>query len=248
MAIAAHEILAGLIPAHVSRHPAPREIVSNVTIGHIAVRPTPTPSPRPRPRIVSHTRTIAPPEKRAVPRTTSARAAPKQTVHRPAAAPPKPPTFTHAKPRRAIPAGGQGAGAGDRSGAGSLGAGNATGNGAGGNGNGAAAGNEPCGFVEFSDPHGSRFDPNTRGFWVDIRMTVHFPDGAADSLVLDYPWYYPNEASNPWSDRNLQDPNFPTTFQAPPPDKRASEPAIVQYVISHTRAGGYTLLKDCPAP
>ena len=148
--------------------------------------------------------------------------------------------FSHAKPVWDIPAGGQGASAGNRSGAGSAGNGIS--------GNGAAGGGEPCGFVEFSDPHGSRFDSRTHGFWVDIRLSVHFPDGRAESLLLDYPWYYASEASNPWSDQNLNDPNFPTTFQSPPPDKLANEPPLVRYVIAHTGPGGYTLLKDCPAP
>ena len=77
-------------------------------------------------------------------------------------------------------------------------------------------------------------------------MTVHFPDGHAESEILDYPWYYSGEAANPWSQRNREDPTFPTTFQEPPAARRASEPAIVQYVIEHTDAAGYTLLKDCP--
>jgi len=68
----------------------------------------------------------------------------------------------------------------------------------------------------FSDPHGSAFDPRTRGFYVDIRMRVHLADGSSQSLVLDYPWYYASESANPWSDENLRDPNFPTRFQPPP--------------------------------
>ena len=79
----------------------------------------------------------------------------------------------------------------------------ASGNGAGtqGNGNGAANGGQPCGFVTFSDPHGSQFDRHTHGFWVDIRMSVQLADGSRRSLILDYPWYYPSEAANPWSMR-----------------------------------------------
>jgi hypothetical protein len=168
-------------------------------------------------------------------------------IHRIAAARPKPPEVSHARPVWDLPAGAQGAGAGNKTGAGSVGNGVA-GNGAGdaGSGNGAAGGNEPCGFVDFSDPHGSRFDSRTGGFWVDIRLSVHFPDGHSESLLLDYPWYYASEASNPWSNQNLNDPNFPTTFQVPPADKAANEPPLVQYVIAHTGPGGYTLLKDCP--
>jgi hypothetical protein len=249
IAIAVHEILAGLIPSPFPRNPASNEVVSHVTIGRIVVRSTPTPRPKPTPRVVSHARAIAPAETRTVAHTTPGAASPKQILHRAGAARPKPPAFANAKPIWDIPVGAQGAGAGTHSGAGSLGNGSGSGNGAGGagSGNGAVAAAEPCGYVEFSDPHGSRYDPDARGFWVDIRMSVRFPDGHFESVLLDYPWFYQNEASNPWSDRNVSNPNFPTTFQPPPSDKRANEPALVQYVIAHTEARGYTLLKDCPA-
>ncbi len=124
-----------------------------------------------------------------------------------------------------------------------------TGTGAGGESpaNGAASGEQPCGFVTFSDPHGSHFDAQTRGFWVDIRMSVHFADGSSQSVILDYPWYYASEAANPWSDANLRDPSFPTRFQTPPPSKVGGEPPLVQYVVAHSTPDGMTLLRDCPA-
>ncbi|MBV8373573.1 MAG: hypothetical protein JOY69_09950 [Candidatus Eremiobacteraeota bacterium] len=243
-----HEVLAGLIPS--ARPSAPqREIVAHVTVARILVRPTPTPIPPSRPRVVSRTRIIAPTEPKVVPHTTTGIAARKESVHRIGAARPKPPVFSNTKPIWDIPVGANGAGAGNRSEAGSNGSG-ASGPGAGnsGAGSGAAAGNEPCGFVEFSDPHGSRYDPGTHGFWVDIRMSVHFPDGHSESVLLDYPWFYASEAANPWSDQNLNDPHFPTTFQSPPPEKRANEPTLVQYVITHSTREGLTLLRDCPAP
>jgi hypothetical protein len=102
--------------------------------------------------------------------------------------------------------------------------------------------------VTFSDPHGSQFDAKTHGFWVDIRMAVHFADGSAQSMILDYPWYYPNEAANPWSDQNLKDPNFPTRFQPPPAAKLGDEPPLVQYVVTHSTRDGMTLLQECPQP
>ena len=126
----------------------------------------------------------------------------------------------------------------------------ATGHGLGalGNGNSAASGDEPCGFVTFSDPHGSHFDPRTRGFYVDIRMSVHFADGTSQSMILDYPWYYATEAANPWSDQNLRDPDFPMRFQGPPVGRADGEPPLVQYVAGHSTADGMTLLKECPSP
>ena len=122
----------------------------------------------------------------------------------------------------------------------SAGNGNSAGPGAGsgtqGGGTGAASGAPPCGYVTFSDPHGSHFDPRTHGFWVDIRMSVHFADGSAQSMILDYPWYYSSEAANPWSSRNVNDPNFPTRFQPPPSERSpASRNSEVRHGPQHAR-------------
>lgn len=68
------------------------------------------------------------------------------------------------------------------------------------------------------------------------------------TTILDYPWYYPSEAANPWSDQNVKDPDFPTRFQAPPPEKLAEEPALVKYVAKHSTPDGMTMLRDCPEP
>lgn len=127
-------------------------------------------------------------------------------------------------------------------------AGAGSGSGEQGNGSGAASGDQPCGFVTFSDPHGSHFDTRTGGFWVDIRMSVHFSAGTSQSMILDYPWYYSSEAANPWSDQNLKDPNFPTRFQPPPAGKVAGEPPLVKYVMERSTPDGMTLLRDCPTP
>ncbi len=138
--------------------------------------------------------------------------------------------------------GGQGVGAGKVTDAGSLGSGGTgTGAGASGAGGGAQAGTQPCGFVTFMNPHGSHYDPQTHGFWVDVQMSVHFPDGHNESLMLDYPWYYPSSAANPFEHED-----DPMLFQSPPANKAAGEPAVVQYVIAHSAPPGITLLKDCP--
>jgi hypothetical protein len=246
VAIAIHEIVAGLIPRATSPPPE-HEIVTNAVITHVTMRalPTPTPPPPPRaPQVVSHARVIASAEPRIVPQTTTGVSARREVIHRVAAARPKPPKFTNAKPIWDIPVGAQGAGAGKASGAGSVGTGgNGTGAGNAGTGTGAAAGTQPCGFVTFEDPHGARFDPQTRGFWVDVQMSVHFPDGHAESLLLDYPWYYPSAAQNPF-----QNESAPMLFQWPPADKRGAEPPVVQYVMQHSEEPGITLLKDCPQP
>jgi hypothetical protein len=244
LAIALHEILAGLIPSG-SPPPAPREIVSHIRILHVAMHPpTPTPSPKPVPtprRIVSRARTIAPPETKRVARATGA-SAHREPVRRAGAPRPKPPKVVNSKPVWDIPVGGQGAGAGKASGAGSLGSGGAgTGAGAEGSGSGAAAATEPCGFVTFMDPHGAQYDRQTHGFWVDVQMSVHFPDGHSQTMLLDYPWYYPSANANPFENQNA-----PMLFQWPPPALRAGEPPLVQYVMQHSAPPGITLLKDCP--
>jgi len=245
IAVAIHEVVAGLIPGTVTP-PAEREIVTHGEILHVTRSAVPTPKPVPvqrRPRAVSHARVIAVVEPRTVARTVNGASAHREVIRRAGAARPKPPAFSHAKPIwDTVPVGAQGAGAGRASGAGSLGnGGNGTGAGTSGSGNGAAAGTEPCGYVDFMDPHGARYDRQSRGFWVDVQMSVHFPDGHAESVLLDYPWYYASSAENPFENQAV-----PMLFQWPPADKRPSEPALVQYVMQHSQEPGITLLKDCP--
>lgn len=228
--------MAGLIPTAEPVVPAAREIVTHAAIVHVAVaRIAPQPKPTPVPM-------------RAIRPQIHVRARPGRGGRRSAAvhladAPRVPLRLAASRPIWDVgspnPQTGTATGAGTQTGAGS-GSGNA------GNGSGTASGNEPCGFVEFSDPHGSRFDPNSHGFYVDIKMSVHYADGSTQAVLLDYPWYYASEAANPWSAENLRDPNFPTRFQAPPSALAGSEPPIVQYVAQHSTSDGLTLLRDCP--
>jgi hypothetical protein len=230
VSLALHEIVAGIVPTGSVVAPPSHEVVTRVRIVHVALRAAVTPQPRivripyrPPPhlaihRVVAHARSGSQP-----PRV-------KAAAHR-------------TRQSRPVWEVGNGIAVGQN------GAGSAVGSGAGaqdGSGNDAAGGDEPCGFVTFSDPHGSQFDPHTHGFWVDIRLSVHYADGSSQSMILDYPWYYPSEADNPWSDANLKDPNFPTRLQTPPPDKLGDEPPLVRYVIAHSTPDGMTLLKACP--
>jgi hypothetical protein len=204
----------------------------------IAARPIATATPHP---VVSHLLVVTPIRTHVLASVPAARGT-RRTRTAPGAAAPKPPAFSNSKPIWDVAAAGSGAGAGvSQSGNAGGTSGEST------SGDGSAAGNEPCGYVEFSDPHGSHFDPQTHGFWVDIRMTVHFADGSSQATMLDYPWYYPSEAANPWSQANLRDPNFLPRFQPPPVAKVAGEPPLVQYVIAHSTPDGLTLLKECPA-
>jgi hypothetical protein len=243
LSIALHEVVAGLIPPGFAHSPTSREVVTQAAILHVAIRRIPTPMPSPQlkanaaqlrpvvPRLGAHRAGLA---NRATLRV-AGRTSALQRVHVVEAPASKPVSYAASA---ATGSGARLAAAG--------GGGNASAGAPAGNGTAATSADPPCGFVTFSDPHGSQYDARTRGFWVDIRMAVRFADGTSQSLILDYPWYYSSEAANPWSDQNLKDPGFPTRFQAPPPEKLASEPALVQYVMHHSTPGGLTLLGDCP--
>lgn len=245
VSIALHEVVAGLVPRNLAQAPQPREIVTRTRILHVTLRRTPVPlrpaplhaviAVRVRPRAIVTPRPVEPPAVRAIARKAQGNAGARPAFHRITAA--------HGPaPAQLIAA--------STTGAGVAAAGVGAGSGPAARGNGGDANNAdgPCGFVTFSDPHGSQYDPGTRGFWVDIRMSVHFADGTMQSMILDYPWYYASEAANPWSDQNLKDPSFPTRFQTPPPSKSGGEPPLVQYVMAHSAPNGMTLLRDCPQP
>jgi hypothetical protein len=236
VSIALHEILAGLIPGKLMQMPSSREVVTRAQVLRVTIRPPATPAPRRARHVIAlaQPRTIA---------RAPGRARDPHAIHSASVPRPKPMTVTNSKPVWDMAIAAQpGASLAASGGPGGKGSGTT------GNGNGAAAADEPCGFVVFSDPHGSQFDRRTHGFWVDIRMSVHFADGSSQSMILDYPWYYASEADNPWSDQNLKDPNFLPRFQSPPAQKTDAEPPLVKYVIQHSTRDGLTLLKDCPTP
>jgi len=232
-----------VVSSNLAAAPERLEIVTRAQIVRVSLPPTPTPAPLPT--LIASSPRVSP-TARVIARIDEGRrggAAAKRDAESPQ---PRERDAHNSKPIWDVASGDAASGA-------SLGAtgaatGSGSGSGAQGNGTGAASGDEPCGFVTFSDPHGSHYDPRTHGFWVDIRMSVHFADGSSQSTLLDYPWYYASEADNPWSDQNLRDPNFPTRFQPPPADKGGTEPPLVQYVVAHSTPEGLTLLRDCPQP
>jgi hypothetical protein len=244
ISIALHEIAAGLVPRDLIAGPPSHELIAAARVTRISVKPTATPTPRPpAPDRVKQRRTVVATRFRPVP-SSEQRPGRRRATDRSASVAFRPTEFARSKPLWDTNAG---AASGSSTPA-QLGGQGGNGSGAAGSGNDATTGEPPCGFVEFSDPHGSRYDRQTGGFYVDIRMSVHFADGSSQSLILDYPWYYASEAANPWSARNLKDPNFPTRFQPPPVPKLVGEPPLVRYVIAHSTADGLTLLKDCPGP
>ncbi len=243
ISIALHEAAAGLVPRDLWR-PAPvREVVTRAQILRVSTRPAVVSTPQTA-HVVLPARAFVATAPALLPKAASARHTPRATpARRPALRQPPPVAASNGRPVWDA-AGSVNARALVASAAGAAGTGTAVG--AGGAGAAPASDDRPCGFVTFSDPHGSQYDSRSRGFWVDIRISVRFADGTTQSMILDYPWYYSSEAANPWSDQNLRDPNFPTRFQQPPPEKAADEPPLVQYVMAHSTADGLTLLRDCP--
>jgi len=230
-AIALNAILIGVFLGLGARpHPAEREIVANVAVLKV-IKATPTPKPKPKPTPTPHPAVIA----QVVDPGKSARV---EVVKRPAASRPKTVTKYHSKPIWDIPVGGQGAGAGRKGTVGSLGHGG-NGTGAGGEGNGSGG---ICGSVDFADSQEGSYDPSTNTTIYDgVQMIVHYSDGTAKTLTLDYPWHYRNPAMDPF-----KHPDAPMWFQFPPKSMRAGEPPEVQYVMQHSSPEGSTDLNLCP--
>lgn len=258
IAIALHELAAAFFH---SRQPAQEtpERITVAYIAHIERLATPKPTPRPivhiRPRVITTPHAVAPvnPAPAAPKRATQPEGAAKSiahTVHHaPRIVPVVVPRIARGGAGVAKRPGGTGAGGTAKgTGTGAGGQGNGTGAGGRGNGNGGyAAANEPCGYVEFVPNAEPIYDKSSGAFKETIKMTVHYPDGHDESTRLDWLWYYPSEAADPWSAQNLRlHPNAPVPFQQPPSDKAPNEPPIVQYVVQHSTPAGLTLLKDCP--
>jgi hypothetical protein len=223
--IALHELLAGLLPGRPSEEPV-RETVAHVTIARIERTAQPTPSPTPPP---AHAISLTP----------EGKAARREAIVHEGAPRPKPPHSIVATPDTYVPTGAQGAGAGAGSGAGSIADGSGgTGEGEAGNGGGAA----PCGEVDFQSLGDAAYDAATGRYErSNIIATVHYTDGTSERLRLDWTWSWPSEADDPF--KNLE---APTYFQFPPASQRASEPALVHYIMRYTTAAGATNLRDCP--
>jgi hypothetical protein len=204
--------------------------------------PTPPPTPRPTP----------PPALPPVPHVTLApipqRAAPRVAVH-PAAAQAAPRLAPPVSVPAAVAATGPGAaqGQGNAPGPG-AGAGNTTSGGTGGTGSGTVNADQPCGDVEFIPDDAPRYRGSTAV--ETIRATVRFPDGHTEAAEFPYPWIYPDAAdTDPWSARNIANPDFPARAQLPPPGADSSRfPELIRYILNHTRPDGTTVLQDCPNP
>jgi hypothetical protein len=232
--IAIHEVAAALIP-HPSSQAPEREIVTNVTIARVEQRARPTPLPTPTP---------TPPPVREIVHAalTSGAHAHVEPIKHVGARRASPPKSKLATPDVApVPTGGQGAGAQNGTNTGSTSAEEGTGNGTGttGSGNGAKL----CGAVDFQSRGRAAYDPSSGTYSrSNVVATVYYADGSSENIDLDWTWSWKSEDDDPFSNDDA-----PMLFQFPPADRIASEPAAVQYIITHTTTTGHTVLTDrCP--
>jgi hypothetical protein len=261
LAVAIHEVVLSLM--HVPSRPANSEEAAVTTkIVFETPRPTPRPTPTPKPTQPP----TPPPRITPAPHVTVAaiaqvagRAKGHPAPHRGggarhAKAKAKKAT-TYANPKAA------GAGTGTSTGQGSgdtpaVGGGlGGQGSGTSGNGNGSVNADTPCGFVDFAPYEAPRYRNGTA--YEPIQAKVTFPDGHTQSEKFPYPWIYPDgEQNDPWSDTNLRKAQSQVRpggeppealLQLPPPGADTSNyPSLIQYILSHTDANGYTVLKPCP--
>ena len=229
-AVALHEIAVAFIPRQRPIENQEEPLVAHVTIVRIVRTPMPAPTPTPTPQPIL-----------AASQTTAGGHARVEPIKHAGAKRPTPPKVVFATPEAPIPTGGQGAGAANGADAGSLSDanGNGAGNAAGGTGNGAAI----CGAVDFESTGIAKYDPQSGEYErSNIVATVYYADGSSARIPLDWIWYYKSEANDPFASSEV-----PLLFQFPPKEQRASEPAVVQYIMAHTTADGRTRLNDrCP--
>jgi len=229
-AVALHEIAVAFIPRQRPLENQEEPLIAHVTIARIVHTPTPAPAPTPSP-----VRILAPS------RTTAALRAHVEPVKHAGAKRPTPPKVALTTPQAPIPTGGQGAGAQNGTDSGSLSdtSGSGSGTGESGAGNGAGI----CGAVDFESTGLAKYDPQSGEYErTNIVATVYYADGSSARIPLDWIWYYKSEDSDPFASSTV-----PLLFQFPPKMQRATEPAVIQYIMAHTTADGRTQLNDrCP--
>lgn len=267
LAIALHEILFGFVRGPARPNDTEDTAVATTITIHAPPPPSPTPRPTPKPTPVPTPRPtpkVTPtPKPTPVPRITPPpriTPAPRQVAARPKGRPAKRNGggAPHAVPVAEATAGtyanpnttGTGVGSSTGSGPGAepaVGGGqNGPGTGNQGNGNGATNADVPCGVVEFKPTAAPRYSNGTA--YEPVEAMVTFPDGHRQAARFPYAWVYPDgERTDPWSDTNLKNPNFVTVLRYPPPGTDPSSfPPLIQYIIRHSDAGGYTNLQPCP--
>jgi hypothetical protein len=257
IALALHEVIAGLVPRRApdkKEEPVVSQIVTLITRTP-APTPTPVPPPTARPSVEPvvtfapvATRAQAAPRAVAPVRKTLGGLAAKRHVTV------VPPHSIHATPRAvafatAAGSGVQNGGSGSGAGPGVNGNGGlaGTGSGLGGTGNGSGGGVRPCGVVMLV-PIGNMLQQYRDGSrTVGIQLEVTLSDGQTVTDVLGWKFYYRREVDDPFSKRG-QDANTPPTLQLPPPgyDLEGRQKPATVFAVRHTNAKGFTDLEDCP--
>jgi hypothetical protein len=233
LALVLHAIGLWLIPRQRAIEAPQEAIVARVTLARIVATPAPHPSPM-----------LTPPPHRVIAFVPSGVHARIERIKHAGARRPTPPKVVYATPDAAIPTGGQGAGAQNGTNAGSVSNVNGNGNGTGDAGSGIGSGSAyPCGAIDFESIGVAALNDAT-GYYdrSNIVATVYFSDGSYQKTTLDWTWHYKSEDEDPF----LND-AAPMLFQFPPASQRASEPAIVKYIIAHTYVNGRAeLIENCP--
>lgn len=230
LAIAIVAVAALLVPGN-APPPPEQQTVARVLLVHPAPTSHPTATPTPPPPIVHRVaqRTVV-----VVPKVRVAAAAPVARVKIAATHPPELSHVTSAPPVAQTGSRGTGGTGNGQTGTQAVG------------GDALPAGQRPCGEVSFSVNGAVRYDRATQFYIYDnVSVLLRFPDGSHQSVPLDYPWRYKDEAGDPFAHDEAGGP--PTLFEFPPPALRAGEPPVVQYVMAHTSPEGFTLLESCPA-
>jgi len=253
VAVALHELFAGLLPRGGSEQP---EAASKAQVLTILLQ-TPTPKPPPTPRVTpAPVVTFAAVASRAqaaakaaapVTRHLGGRAA-KRVVHV------KPPHTVRATPgpialATAAGVGVQNGGSGSGAGPGPNGEGGLAGSGSGlgGTGNGSGAGVKPCGEV-YMDPFALRLNRDGSRS-VAIKLVVDLSDGSSVEDVLGWRFSYRREVDDPFSPVGDRAGAIPR-LQLPPPgyDLVGRQKPATVFAVKHTGSDGLTDLEDCPAP
>jgi len=254
VAVALHELFAGLIPRGGPESPEAASKAQVLTI--LLQTPTPRPSPPPTPPMTpAPIVTFAAVASRA---DAAAKAAAPVTRHLGGLAAKrkvriKPPHTVHATPGPialataagvGVQNGGSGSGAGTGvNGDGGLGG---TGSGLGGTGNGSGAGVKPCGEV-FMDPFDLRLNRDGSRSMA-IKLVVDLSDGSSVEDVLGWRFTYRREADDPFSPAGDRAGAIPR-LQLPPPgyDLAGRQKPATVFAVKHTGSDGLTDLEDCPA-
>ncbi len=255
VAIALHQISAGLFHVRPPETPEQTERVQAIAISVRTPAPTPSPTPRPTPTAVvtfaphaSHAQ-AAPSAAAPIRRKTGGHAAPRKIAVTPPAAINAPPEAI-ALGSANTGTGSQNGGSGSGAGAGEKGSGGLGGvaSGIGGEvGNGNGAGVKPCGAVYLEPIPGTLIFNRDGSLSMRVRIEVTLSDGQTVEDVLGWRFSYRRAADDPFSNVSVKA-GRPALLQLPPSgfDLEAQQKPATVFAVKHTNTYGFTDLEDCP--